>query len=49
MTNGIRTRLISEVDASKIGIRGAVTNLPDEVDALEPPDAVGEPYRGNHV
>ena len=40
-----RTRLIADVVTGKIDVRGAAANLSDEVNALGPPETVGEPHR----
>ena len=40
-----RTRLIADVVTGKLDVRGAAANLPDEVNAPEPPETVGEPHR----
>ena len=44
-----RTRLIADVVTGKIDVREAVANLPDEVNAPEPPETVEETDRGDHI
>ena len=44
-----RTRLIADVVTGKLDVRGAAANLPDPVNASEPPETVEEPRRGDHV
>ena len=44
-----RTRLIADVVTGKINVRGAAANLPDAVNAPEPPETVEELDRGDHV
>ena len=44
-----RTRLIADVVTGKLDVRGAAANLPDEVNAPEPPKTVEELDRGDHV
>ena len=44
-----RTRLIADVVTGKLDVRGAAANLPDLVNASEPPETVEEPRRGDHV
>ena len=43
------TRLIADVVTGKLDVRGAAANLPDEVNAPEPPKTVEELDRGDHV
>ena len=40
-----RTRLIADVVTGKIDVREAAAGLPEEVNAPEPPETVGEPHR----
>ena len=44
-----RTRLIADVITGKLDVRGATTNLPDDVNAPEPPETVEEPDRRVYV
>ncbi len=44
-----RTRLIADVVTGKLDVRGSAANLPDPVNASEPPETVEEPRRGDHV
>lgn len=44
-----RTRLISDVVTGKLDVRKVATELPDEADALEPSNIVGESHRGDHI
>ncbi len=44
-----RTRLIADVITGKLDVRGAAANLPDAVNAPEPPETVEEPDRRVYV
>ena len=44
-----RTRLIADVVTGQLDVREAAANLPDEVNASEPPETVGEPHRRAYV
>ena len=44
-----RTRLIADVVTGKIDVREAAAELPDAVNAPEPPETVEKSHRGDHV